>query len=1618
MTLLTVLLVLWSLNESASEVYHITTNTIDPSCTGPCLTLSQFATNSSHYVYSNTTLIFLPGTHYLYAGLIVSNVDNFVMEPGNSTALIMCKNYSNIYFNHSYYIQITNLEFIGCGGNRVKHVVEFVVKDTMFEGQGDSETALELIETTAEIVNSTFVLNIRGSYRRCILFYPNHDCIGGYIGGAIISTNSTIEISLSNFEYNGAYLGGAIFAEQYSIISMSGNQFIKNTAVLSGVLESHSSTITIEKSEFHHNSGEGILYSSNSTITIETSAFYENNPTRRGGVVESESSIITVKDSEFCNTYEGQALDAYNSAIMIDGTKFRGQNSSGTALSLINTTAQVVNSTFISNRRGTYRECIIFFEDKYHHDCTVLDWFIGGAIIVTNSTIDISQTKFEDNEADFGGAIFAEGHSNISMSGNLFINNSANLDGGALLSYGSTITIETSEFHCNSAIFGGVVYSSNSTITISASEFHNNSATWGGGVLEPFAGSTITIEASGFHNNSATIGGVLRSCNGVDLTITSNDLIFGGPQGSTGSTITIEASEFHENTATSFGGVLYSSNSAITIDGSSFINNSSPIGAVIYATNGSIIHHHNYLIIDKNLANMYAVIYLSNAEFKEQHNSKYFIFSNNLGSLVAFNSNITFISNVMFVNNHPRKATTGDFQEGGAVTLFQSNVFFDGICNLEHNYAENGGAIHSTESKIFVNGNVTLLHNRASKNGGGVYLSASELNCQQKSTFILFSNSAAQKGGGLHAISSSIKVTSAFTYAWVPEFTGTRMNFTNNAAKRGGGLSLEANAKLYILKYDSIIYYDEFHHTLTGDTNTTMFITNNADYGGAVYVDDDSNSGTCANDPKTECFFQVLALYDNPIFKDFKTQSIYFSQNYADISGSTLYGGLLDRCAVSQFAEVNYKYGYIYKDDGYGIAYFKNVSFPTYENSTDEVIISINISVASDPVRVCLCINNVHDCTHQSHTEVKKGEIFTVSLVAIDQIGQPVSATIQSSLNFADSGLAEGQLARKIPAECTNLSFNIISQHNLENLTLYASDGPCKDVKLSIATVEVTFIPCSCPIGLQVPGRNKTNCTCECHNDISQYVEKCDSHTGTLVKRPQSRAWISYINDTDLTGYLVYPNCPFDYCLSASPPVDLNQPDGADAQCAFNRSSLLCGSCQPGLSLSLGSSRCLSCPSYWPALLVSITVAAILAGIALVTLLLILNMTVAVGTLNGLIFYANVVHYANKSILLSFQKINFITVFISWLNLDLGIDTCYFPGMDSYIKTWLQLAFPAYVILLVVIVITISSYSTKFSNLIGRKNPVATLATLILLSYAKFLEVSFKSLSVGILEYPDKNSSEMLWLPDATVKYLSRKHLPLFIVTILIMLVGLVYTALLFSWQCILCLPRWRIFSWSWNPKIQTFIETYHMPYTPKHRYWTGLLLIVRIILYLIAAANVSNNPAIALTAILFMVCCIVLLKGIITSKLHKNQLMNILETFFYFNILFFAIFTWYSLNNKQVHQEAITNTSVIATTLVSLLIILCHVYTDTRVFSKIKKTKLGRMMERLFADADPKPAPRLRRWSPTPDDDNHRFDELMDELDCPVSTDDYSTLPFLRQKPVEPTVSVVEVYKPHLAAP
>ena len=175
--------------------------------------------------------------------------------------------------------------------------------------------------------------------------------------------------------------------------------------------------------------------------------------------------------------------------------------------------------------------------------------------------------------------------------------------------------------------------------------------------------------------------------------------------------------------------------------------------------------------------------------------------------------------------------------------------------------------------------------------------------------------------------------------------------------------------------------------------------------------------------------------------------------------------------------------------------------------------------------------------------------------------------------------------------------------------------------------------------------------------------------------------------------------------------------DNPDMQCDLNHSGLLCGACAANHSLMLGSSQCQVCPNTYLALLLPFAA----AGVALVVFLTSLRVTVATGILNSVILCVNILQVKRK-LFFPPNISNPLTVFIAWVNLDLGFKTCFYDGLDAYALTWLQFAFPLYVWLTIASIIIISRYSITMSKLIG-SNPVAVLATLLLMSYTKILKI-------------------------------------------------------------------------------------------------------------------------------------------------------------------------------------------------------------------------------------------------------------------------------------------------------
>ena len=692
------------------------------------------------------------------------------------------------------------------------------------------------------------------------------------------------------------------------------------------------------------------------------------------------------------------------------------------------------------------------------------------------------------------------------------------------------------------------------------------------------------------------------------------------------------------------------------------------------------------------------------------------------------------------------------------------------------NSAEDGGAILAIESTIMIYGKITIAKNNMTaidnSIGGGISLRQSRLEIRGKCNLI---NNSAVRGGGIHATSSIIAV-----------YQQGSLQLINNNAEFGGGMYLEVNSKLYVIKTLTVHYSILYFVNFTG---------NSASYGGAVYVANDTNSGTCS--PDNECFIQTLTFYVF-ISSYLNTVNILFSENTATEQGSNLFGGLLDRCIPSPLAEVYRKQRIHYS----GVTYLQNITN-----------IAQLHSITSQLVRVCFC-NSEHepDCSYQLHTiTVKKGEAFYVSVVAVDQVNNTVDANIITTLSSSDGGIGEGQQTQSVGTNCTDLTYNVYSPHGNETINLY-TEGPCESAALSTSHVTIHFNECTCSVGFQPLSNSKssTRCECICDSKLSPYITDCNIAT-SMVFRFGTNSWITYINNTDSPGYVKYPYCPFDYCkpLTENVSINFNLPNGSDTQCAYNRTGVLCGYCRGKSSLSLASSRCLPCHSHWPAVWIIIFVAAILVGILIVIVLLALNMTVSVGLINGFIFYANIVS-AGSAVFFPSSEPSFPSVFVAWLNLEIGIDVCFIDGLDAYIKIWLQLAFTVYIISLVVIVIIVSEYSPRFYQLIGRKYPVATLATLILLSYAKLLLVTITALSFAKLDYPD-GKQEIVWLPDGNVKYFQGKHIPLVLVSMLIIPIGLPYTILLFLWQWIVCAPRWKVFKWTRSTKLNAFIATYHV---------------------------------------------------------------------------------------------------------------------------------------------------------------------------------------------------------------
>ena len=738
--------------------------------------------------------------------------------------------------------------------------------------------------------------------------------------------------------------------------------------------------------------------------------------------------------------------------------------------------------------------------------------------------------------------------------------------------------------------------------------------------------------------------------------------------------------------------------------------------------------------------------------------------------------------------------------------------------------------------------------------------------------------------------------TGSSIWAYNSNFTlsGTVV-FRNNAAYEGGALAFYGDSSVHI----------------ANNTNVTLLNNTAENVGGAIFVRNPLPYVTHS------CFLQLQFHASSQCYGChclLPQCNINFINNTAKKGGNAIYGAYIYGCSLD--VPHCFTLDPLIRD-----------SYHLHFDPSLESDLSV---ISSDPTRVCLCENGKPNCTltfnnGSNYTHYPGEEFFISAAVVGDMFGTVAGSAYAQILSPSNAKVGDLQHSQQTKSyKCTELKYSLLSEPGLVEMAFtagnipvqnYSSDPTILQYEVGYANYEflttpvyINFTLLPCPLGFMLAATQHPQCICD--HLLHSHDITCNITDQTIRRR--GSVWVS--SEQNRKNLMVGNHCPYDYCKTGDVNVSLGDPD---TQCAFNHSGRLCGGCHSGLSLALGSPQCLECSNnYHLALLIPFAI----AGLALVLFIKVLNLTVAEGTINGLIFYANIVQ-ANQAVFFptgSAGEIHILKdvlkVFIAWLNLDLGITTCLFNGLDGYWKTWLQFVFPLYLWAITILIIYLSHKFQSVAKVLG-KNSVPVLATLIFLSYTKLLRAIISALSLSFLVVSDK-SRFAVWSFDGNIEYLRGKHIPLFVVALAVLLfLWLPYTALLLFEQCLQKIGNYRVRMWM--GRLKPFLDAYFGPFKGEHRYWVGVLLVARAVLLLVFGLNSTNEPSVNLLAVITVAVLLLIHLPCDThatgkcirfwgGSYYQNCFLSLLESSFILNLAMLAVGSLYVLSAKGDQAAAV----------------------------------------------------------------------------------------------------------------
>ena len=782
---------------TSGKVYHITPTQIPLSeCPHKsCMTLSQFAQNSSGHIPTSSTILSITGeNHILDVELAVSNIAEFVMQSPNSTfnqvITIKFGKFAKFKFTNVGCVRLKGLRLERCNNNMFELIHQLTIEYCTFI---DSKSPATLVNSKANITGTSFSSNT-GKFRnnsellQRLLGNPGQ---AASLGGALVIMYSTVAIEKCDFRGNAASFGGAVFSE-YSDVTISNTNFSDNHAndCINGhcaggsLLTYGSERVFINNSTFFNNTANsdgGVVAAYNSTLVISNGNIFKNVASRNGGAVAALNSSSIKFISSTC-LYDNQAHQDGGAVYLSDSNATFDKcdilsneaSGNGGAIQAQWSNLNISKSTLDSNKAEKCGGVLYGAKENYatFNNCSLYGnkATYGAAVRMNiNSGLYIVGSQFTDNNASFdGGAVYVYNHSFVTIEHCDFTSNEAYDTGGAIyIEKSSMLNISFCNLNGNKAVNGGALdANAKSTAQVTSCNFRSNKATTGGAAIHMYVSSVVRIFSSTFEKNEADdAGAAVYGSRNCTVSISNSKLynnsaksLGGGVRVTRMSNVEINSCEFVRNSADFGGAVLVSINSNAAIMSSNFHQNSASI-------EGGVLHAYKYSLITVGSSNLTSNLARSG------------------GACFALMFSELVFQNCIFLENRA--------QFGGAITLLEGNfVTLMSSSAIGNTAVQSGGVFYAQKSEIIAKMNSSFHHNMARLSGGVVY---STDESRIIISTISFLNNSADDGGVLSLLDKSIALID-------------QSNFTDNQATDTGGviyLTHKALVSVSASKFDS-----------------------------------------------------------------------------------------------------------------------------------------------------------------------------------------------------------------------------------------------------------------------------------------------------------------------------------------------------------------------------------------------------------------------------------------------------------------------------------------------------------------------------------------------------------------------------------------------------------------------------------------------------------------------------------------------------------------------------------------------------------------------------------------------------------------------------------------------